>query len=821
MKTKTLPIEGMTCAACSTAVERAVRKLPGVNQANVNLTAENLHLSFDESQVSLESVVQAVDDAGYKALIPSQHAQLEVHGMTCASCSATVERVVGKLPGVQNANVNLAAETLTLDYDPAEISLQQVVSAVEEAGYQAVLPVDNTIEDELERKKARKEKRLQNLKQRFTISAILTVPLLFLSMGPMLGLQLPAFLEPSINPLKNALAQLLLTTPVVIMGWSYYINGFRNLVKLHPNMDSLIAIGTGSAYLYSLYALWNITVGHSHFAHALYFESAAVVLTLITLGKFMEARATSKTSEAIQKLMALSPKQARVLRDGQEVEIDASQVLVGDEVVVRPGESFPVDGILLEGATSVDESMLTGESLPVEKTISDNVIGASMNINGAVHFRATRVGKDTALAQIIRLVEEAQGSKAPIAKLADKISGIFVPIVIALGVLAALGWVLIGKESIEFGLTIFVAVMVIACPCSLGLATPTALTVGMGKGAENGVLIKNGDALENAQQVNMVLLDKTGTITEGKPAVTDVLLLAGQSERELLALVGAAEKGSEHPLGKAILRAAEAQGLSLPEVSGFKALPGMGVVADYEGKLLRIGNQKMLEEYLSLGENALKLGQNLANDGKTPMFVALEDALLGIIAVADTVKPDSKDAISQLHKMGVQVAMVTGDNRRTAEAIGRMMGLDQVFSEVLPDQKAGIVSQLKSEGRFVAMVGDGINDAPALATADVGIAIGSGTDVAIASADIVLMRSTLMDVPVAIDLSKKTLQNIKQNLFWAFAYNVIGIPIAMGVLHLFGGPLLNPMIAGAAMSLSSVSVVTNALRLRGYRFIKV
>ncbi len=818
MKTKILPIEGMTCAACSAAVERAVRKLPGVTEANVNLTAENLHLSYDESQVSLESVVQAVDDAGYKALTPSQHTQLEVRGMTCAACSATVERVVGKLPGVQNANVNLAAETLSLDYDPAEISLQQVVGAVAEAGYQAILPVESTLEDELERKKERKAKRLQNLKQRFVISAILTVPLLIISMGPMLGLTLPAFLNPDLNPLNNALAQLLLTTPVVLMGWSYYVNGFRNLVKLHPNMDSLIAIGTGSAYLYSLYALWHITQGHAHFAHSLYFESAAVVLTLITLGKFMEARATGKTSEAIQKLMALSPKKARVLRDGQEVEIDASQVLVGDEVVVRPGESFPVDGVLLKGATSVDESMLTGESLPVEKSLGDKVTGASMNINGSVHFRATRVGKDTALAQIIRLVEDAQGSKAPIAKLADKISGIFVPIVIALGILSALGWLLIGKESVEFSLTIFVAVMVIACPCALGLATPTALTVGMGKGAEQGVLIKNGDALEKAQEVDMVLLDKTGTITEGKPAVTDVLPLAGQSEQELLTLAGAAEKGSEHPLGKAILQAAEAKNLALPEVSSFKALPGMGVVVDYKGKSLRIGNQKMIEEYLSLDKIPLNLGQDLANDGKTPMFVMLENTILGIIAVADTVKPDSKDAIQRLHKMGIQVAMVTGDNRRTAEAIGRMMGLDQVFSEVLPDHKAEIVRKLKSKGRFVAMVGDGINDAPALATADVGIAIGTGTDVAIASADIVLMRSTLMDVPVAIDLSKKTLRNIKQNLFWAFAYNVIGIPIAMGVLHLFGGPLLNPMIAGAAMSLSSVSVVTNALRLRGYRF---
>ena len=818
MKTKILPIEGMTCAACSTAVERAVRKLPGITEANVNLTAENLHLSYDESQVSLDSVVRAVDDAGYKAVIPSQHAQLDIQGMTCASCSATVERVVGKLPGVQNANVNLSAETLTLDYDPAEISLQQVVGAVADAGYQAILPVESTIEDELERKKAQKAKRLQNMKLRFIISAVLTVPLLILSMGPMLGLRLPAFFDPDVNSLNNALAQLLLTTPVVIMGWTYYYHGFRNLVKLHPNMDSLIAIGTGSAYLYSLYALWHITQGNAHFAHSLYFESAAVVLTLITLGKFMESRATGKTSEAIQKLIALSPKQARVIRGGKEVEIDASQVLVGDEVVVRPGESFPVDGVLISGSTSVDESMLTGESLPVEKTVGDNVTGASMNINGAVHFKATRVGKDTALAQIIRLVEDAQGSKAPIAKLADKISGIFVPIVMGLGILAALGWLLIGKESVEFSLTIFVAVMVIACPCALGLATPTALTVGMGKGAEHGVLIKNGDALENAQRVDMVLLDKTGTITEGKPAVTDVLPLAGQSEQELLALAGAAEKGSEHPLGKAILRAAEEKNLSLPEVSGFKSLPGLGVLVDFEGKALRIGNQKMIEETLTLGEEEQKLASELANDGKTPMFAALGDSLIGIIAVADTVKPDSKEAIQKLHAMGIKVAMVTGDNRRTADAIGRMMNVDQVFSEVLPDQKAGIVNQLKSQGKFVAMVGDGINDAPALATAEVGIAIGTGTDVAIASADIVLMRSTLMDVPVAIDLSKKTLRNIKQNLFWAFAYNVIGIPIAMGVLHLFGGPLLNPMIAGAAMSLSSVSVVTNALRLRGYQF---
>jgi Cu+-exporting ATPase len=818
MKTKTVPIEGMTCAACSAAVERAVRKLPGVTEANVNLTAENLRLSYDESQVSLENVAQAVNDAGYKARIPSQHARLDVRGMTCAACSAAVERAVSKLPGAQSVSVSLPAEILALDYDPSELSLQQVVAAVAEAGYEALLPLEQPVEDEFEKKKGRQARRLRNLRGRFNFSVVLTLPLLIISMGPMLGLRLPAFLDAQINPLNNALAQWLLTTPVVIMGWSYYRNGFRNLSRLHPNMDSLIAIGTGSAYLYSLYALLQIARGHTHFAHSLYFESAAVVLTLITLGKYLESRATGKTSEAIQKLMALSPKKARVIRAGTEVEIDARHVMLGDEVVVRPGESFPVDGVLLQGATSVDESMLTGESLPIEKMVGDQVTGASMNINGAVRFRATRVGKDTALAQIIRLVEDAQGSKAPIAKMADKISGIFVPIVMGLGVLAALGWALIGKESVEFSLTIFVAVMVIACPCALGLATPMALTVGMGKGAENGVLIKNGDALERTQRVDTILLDKTGTITEGKPAVTDILPLAGRSERELLLVAGSAEQGSEHPLGKAILRAAEEQGLDLVEVSGFRALPGLGLEAHLEGQLVRVGNQKMMSKSIVLSEDDQTVAQVLANDGKTPMFVALGESLLGIIAVADTVKPDSRAAIDELHKMGIRVAMVTGDNRRTAEAIGCAMGLDEVFSEVLPDQKAGIVSLLKDQGRFVAMVGDGINDAPALASADVGVAIGTGTDVAIASADIVLMRSTLMDVPAAVDLSKKTMRNIRQNLFWAFAYNVIGIPIAMGLLHLFGGPLLNPMIAGAAMSMSSVSVVTNALRLRGYRF---
>lgn len=818
MKTNTMDIQGMTCTACSSAVERAVKRLPGVEEASVNLATETLVTTFDDAQTNLAEIAAAVDEAGYKAVLPGEAIQLDVEGMTCASCSAAVERVVSRLPGVSHAGVNLAAETLNLTLDSKVTSLNEVIGAVEDAGYHARLPKSSAAVSAYEQKQENRAARQDRLRTRFIISAFLTIPLLYISMGSMVGLPIPGFISPGTQPVRFAWAQLLLTLPVVAMGWQYYVNGFRNLVKGHPNMDSLIAVGTGSAFAYSVYATIRVIQGMPEMVHHLYFESAAVVLTLITLGKFLEARATGRTSEAIQKLMALVPKQATVLRDGQEMVLDASEVIVGDEVIVRPGESYPVDGTVVHGSTSVDESMLTGESIPVEKHVGDRVIGASVNLNGSVHYKATRVGKDTVLAQIIQLVENAQGSKAPIAKLADIISGYFVPIVMALAVLAALAWMLIGGKDLEFALTIFVAVLVIACPCALGLATPTAIMVGTGKGAEQGVLIKSGEALEKAEKVDAVLLDKTGTITEGKPVVTDVVPVGEATREELLSLAASAEKGSEHPLGEAIVTAARSEGRDFLEVDNFISIPGKGIQVELAGEIIRLGNRRMMDEAGLKSERATALVEQFSAEGKTPMIVARGEQVIGVIAVADTVKEDSREAIRALQKMGIEVAMVTGDNERTARAIAREMGIDLVFSEVLPDQKAARVEELQKQGNFVAMVGDGINDAPALATADIGIAIGSGTDIAMESADIVLMHSRLTDVPLAIDLSRKTLRNIKQNLFWAFAYNVIGIPVAMGLLYLFGGPLLNPMIAGAAMSLSSVSVVTNALRLKNYRF---
>jgi Cu+-exporting ATPase len=582
-------------------------------------------------------------------------------------------------------------------------------------------------------------------------------------------------------------------------------------------MDSLIAIGTGAAVLYGIFALIQILRGDASYAMDLYFESAAVILTLITLGKYFETVSKGKTSEAIKKLMGLAPKTATVLRNDREIEIPIDEVKVGDIIVVKPGEKIPVDGVVISGITSVDESMLTGESIPVEKHPGDNVTGASINKNGSVQYKATRVGKDTTLAQIIKLVEDAQGSKAPIAKLADIISGYFVPIVIILSILSGLAWYFIGGESAVFALTIFISVLVIACPCALGLATPTAIMVGTGKGAENGVLIKSGEALETAHMIDTVVFDKTGTITEGKPKVTDIYSVDNITEEELLMISASAEKGSEHPLGEAIVEYAESKGIQIKKASDFKAIPGHGIEVTIDDKNILLGNRKLMTERKIPLNNMEDISDKFANEGKTPMYIAIDSKPAGIIAVADTVKDSSKKAIERLHNMGITVAMVTGDNTRTAQAIANQVGIDRVLSEVLPEDKANEIKKLQSEGIRVAMVGDGINDAPALAQADLGIAIGSGTDVAMESADIVLMRSDLMDVPTAIKLSRSTIRNIKQNLFWAFAYNTIGIPIAMGVLHIFGGPLLNPMIAGAAMSLSSVSVVTNALRLKRFK----
>ena len=812
MAKKSLKIEGMTCAACAKAVERVTRKLDGVIESNVNLATEKLNIDFDEEKLKLQDIKNAIEKAGYKAIDNTVSKTIKIEGMTCAACAKAVERVTRKLDGVVESNVNLATEKLTISYEADKLRLSEIKKAIEKAGYKAVEEVVSVDTD-----KEKKEKEISVLWKKFIAAAIFTVPLLYISMGHMLGAPLPMFLDPHMNPEAFAFVQLILTIPVVIAGNKYYKIGFKTLFKGSPNMDSLIAIGTSAAVLYGIFATYKIFTGHHEYAMDLYFESAATIITLITLGKYLEAVSKGKSSEAIKKLMGLAPKTALVIRNGKEEEISIDEVEVGDIIVVKPGEKMPVDGEVVEGITSVDESMLTGESIPVEKNVGDKIIGASINKNGTIKYRATKVGKDTALSQIIKLVEEAQGSKAPIAKLADIISGYFVPIVIVLAVISGLGWYFIGKESGVFSLTIFIAVLVIACPCALGLATPTAIMVGTGKGAEYGVLIKSGEALETAHKIQTIVFDKTGTITEGKPKVTDIIVSNGLHENDLLQLAASAEKGSEHPLAEAIVKAAEEKGLEFRKVNFFKAIPGLGIEVNIDEKSIFIGNRKLMNENKISLENLEEVSNRLAEEGKTPMYISIDNKIAGIIAVADTVKENSKRAIERLHAMGIEVAMITGDNKKTAEAIAKQVGIDRILAEVLPEDKANEVKKLQVEGEKVAMVCDGINDAPALAQADIGIAIGSGTDVAMESADIVLMRSDLMDVPTAVELSKSTIRNIKQNLFWAFGYNTIGIPVAMGLLHIFGGPLLNPMIAGAAMSLSSVSVVTNALRLKRFK----
>ncbi len=820
MKLEELTVTGMTCASCSARVEKVVGRLAGVESASVNLATEKLQVRFDESRLSTEAVKQAVAKAGYGIAEPeaARHVVIPIEGMTCASCSARIEKVVGRLPGVHRVSVNLATEKADVLYEPEAVRLSAIKKVIMDAGY-TVRPVQSTGGDAgetVDRDAQRKERELRSLRVRFIVAAAAAAPLLYLAMGhmlPGLRLPLPALLDPMQYPLVYALVQILLTIPAIAAGSRFYRVGGKAIWHRAPNMDSLIAIGTAAAVLYSLYSSWKILSGDFGAVKDLYFETAAVIIALILLGKSLEAMSKGKTSQAIKKLMGLAPKTATVIHEGREIEIPIGEVEVGDRVRVRPGEKIPVDGEVVEGYTSVDESMLTGESIPVEKKPGAPVTGAAINQNGSIVFRATRVGGDTALAQIIRLVEQAQGSKAPIAQLADVVSGYFVPIVMLIALLAAGAW-LVSGQSVAFSLTIFTAVLVIACPCALGLATPTAIMVGTGKGAENGILIKGGAALEEAHRIRTVILDKTGTITEGRPMVTDVLAMNGMGEAELLQLAASAEKGSEHPLGEAIVRGAESRGLAILPHEGFQAVPGRGIEVRIGGKALLLGNEKHMAERGVALDGLADRATALAGQGKTPMFVAVEGKPAGIVAVADVPKESSARAIATLRGMGLEVVMVTGDNRRTAQAIADQVGLDRVLAEVLPQNKAEAVKEVQAGGRKVAMVGDGINDAAALAQADVGIAIGSGTDVAIESADIVLMKGDLADVAAAIRLSKSVIRNIKQNLFWAFGYNVLGIPIAAGLLYAFGGPLLNPIFAAAAMSLSSVSVVSNALRLR-------
>lgn len=816
-------ITGMTCAACAKAVERVTKKLDGVYDQSVNIATEKLKIEYDNSKVSFDDIKQVVEKAGYGIIKEESNKKIDmkIDGMTCAACAKAVERVVKKLDGVESISVNIATDKANIDYNPSKVKLSQIKAAIEKAGYKPIEEVKNKVD--VDEDKLRKEKEMNTLFIKFIVAIVFAVPLFYIAMGPMIikpigPWPLPEILNPMTNTLNYALVQLILVIPVMIAGYKFYINGFKALFSLSPNMDSLVAIGTLAAFLYSLYTTVQIANGQIQgmHHHQLYYESAGIIIALILLGKYLESKSKGKTSEAIKKLMGLQPKTAIVIVDGKEIETPIEEVGIGDIILVKPGTKIPVDGVVIEGYTSVDESMLTGESIPVEKNIGSKVTGASINKNGVIKFKAEKIGGDTALAQIIKLVEDAQGTKAPIAKLADTVSGYFVPIVIAIAIVSSLLWFLVGGKDIVFVLTIFISILVIACPCALGLATPTAIMVGTGKGAENGILIKGGEALESAHKVNTVIFDKTGTITEGKPKVTDVVL-NNVEEEYLIKIASSAEKGSEHPLGEAIVRYGEEKNIQIEKVDNFKAIPGAGIQVTINNENILLGNRKLMNDNNINLKDLEEKSNILASQGKTPMYIAVDGNLSGIIAVADVVKESSKKAIDILHNMGIKVAMVTGDNVKTANAIASQVGIDMVLAEVLPEDKSKEVEKLQNQGKFVAMVGDGINDAPALAKADIGIAIGSGTDVAIESADIVLMKSDLMDVPTAIKLSNETIKNIKQNLFWAFGYNTIGIPVAAGLLYIFGGPLLNPMIAAAAMSLSSVSVVSNALRLKNFK----
>ena len=739
-----------------------------------------------------------------------KNSTFNVTGMSCASCARTVENALNKNEDIK-ASVNIATEKVNIEYDENKYNFEKIKKIVENSGYGLV----ETLSEE--QKMQMYEDKIKSLRNKLILAAVFAIPLMYISMGHMMGIHLPDIVNPKKNAAIYSIVQLLLTIPVVYAGKDFFIHGFKNLVRKSPTMDSLIAMGASAAIIYSLYATYMTITVDPEYHMNLYFESAGTIITLILLGKLLEARTKGQTSSAIKKLIGLQPKKAKIIENGAEKEVLIENIKVGDIIVVKPGEKIAVDGKIVSGNTSVDESMITGESIPVSKNPGDKVIGGSINKNGSIQFEATEIGKDTVLSQIIKLVEEAQGSKAPISRMADIVAGYFVPIVIVIATVTGIIWFISGS-GLTAALTFFISVLVIACPCALGLATPTSIMVGTGKGAENGILIKSGEALETAHKIKTVVLDKTGTITKGKPVLTDLKVYNNFDRNEILQLAASAENNSEHPLAEAIVNGAKERNVEFKQYDKFRAMPGYGIRATIDDKEIQIGNRKLMASRKISTEAAEKDYEILSNEGKTPMFISVNNELAGLIAVADVVKETSKAAIERMHKLGLKVIMLTGDNEKTAKYIAKEVGIDSVIAEILPFQKSEEVKKLQEAGEFVAMVGDGINDSPALAQANVGIAIGSGTDVAIESADIVLIRNDLNDVAGAIALSKATITNIKENLFWAFFYNVIGIPFAAGIFYaFFNGPKLDPMIAAFAMSLSSVSVLMNALRLKFFK----
>lgn len=808
LKKVSLPITGMSCASCASKIEKGLTGLSGIVEANVNFAAEKVNISYGPKEVHINDFVRTIKELGYGAGVES--IALPIKGMTCASCVEKVQRTLNSLDGVVSASVNFATEKANVHYLPTIISVKDLIEAVKNAGYEAMEPKGE--EDLLERDSRLKKEEFTGLKRRFVLAAALSVPI-FMGAFPDWFTWLPWFM-------KMNVFLLILATPIQFWcGWRFYRGAFLAARHRTTDMNTLIAVGTSAAYLYSaavtLLPGFFISRG---FMTDVYFDTASVIIALILLGRLMELRARGQTSEAIRKLIGLQAKTARVIRGGREMDVRTEDVLKNDIVIVRPGEKVPVDGVVVEGYSSVDESMISGESLPVEKEEGDEVIGATMNKTGAFKFRATRVGKDSTLAQIIKMVEEAQGSKPPIARLVDVIASWFVPIVIGIAVITFLVWYFFGPEpAFTYALLNFIAVLIIACPCAMGLATPTSIMVGTGKGAENGILVRGGESLETAHRIDSIILDKTGTLTKGEPAVTDIIPASGFTTEEILLYSASCEKGSEHPLGEAIVKKAEAHGIQVKTAKGFQALPGHGVSANVDGKEVILGNLKlMLESQISPGPLE-KEALRLSDEGKTPVYLAVESKIAGVLAIADTLKESSAEAVERFKKLGLEVVMLTGDSRRTAASIARQLGIDRVLAEVLPEDKAREVKRLQDEGRVVAMVGDGINDAPALAQADVGIAIGTGTDVAMEASDITLIGGDLRAIVTAVTLSRATIRNIKQNLFWAFFYNILLIPVAAGVLYPFFGILLNPMLAAGAMGLSSVSVVSNALRLRRFK----